>query len=342
MTDSSMVVALTPGDPAGIGPEILAKALADRDWTASMVPVVVGDATVMESVVQGCGLDLKVRSIESISDAAADPSVVDVLDCGVIDGAIPYGQIDEACGLAALSYIRRTCELIKSGEVDGFVTGPINKEAVWAAGSKFPGHTELLADLLDVPQSDVVTMFVLDRLRIFFLTRHHSLLDAVAKINVDETTEFLHRVDGLLGDLGVEGRPRIALAALNPHGGENGHLGTEELDILRPAVERAESDGLDVLGPVPADAVFFQGRQGQYDGVVALHHDQGHIAAKTVDFFGTVACQLGLPVLRTTVDHGTAFDIAGTWVANAHGQIRAMEVLAELGPRLLRSASAAP
>jgi 4-hydroxythreonine-4-phosphate dehydrogenase len=220
--------------------------------------------------------------------------------------------------------------------VHGLVTGPINKEAARAGGLEFPGHTELLADRFGVDADDVYTMFVVGKLRIFFLTRHLSLRDAIDALNVDRVHGAIVHVAKLLRDLGVEA-PHVALAALNPHAGEGGMMGSEEIEILRPAVEAAREDGVQVSGPVPADAVFHQGHEGRFDGVISLYHDQGHVASKTLDFFGTVSATLGLPVIRTSVDHGTAFDLAGRWKADARGQIAALKVGAELAPGALMS-----
>lgn len=334
MPESPPIIALTTGDPAGVGPEIVTKAIADGRWLGRLRPVVVGDASVIRGVVEACGLDLQVRVVTDPADVLAEAGTLDVLDCDAV-GDFTYGKVDAACGRAAITYIEKACELARDGSVHGLVTGPINKEAIWAAGSKFPGHTEMLAHLFDVPEEEAVTMFLLGKMRIFFLTRHLSLVDAIAKLEVGMVERFLHRAHTAIADVGVS-NPTLALSALNPHGGENGKMGAEEQQILAPAVERAQAAGLDVVGPVPADAVFHQARQGRYDGVIALFHDQGHIASKTVDFFGTVACELGLPVIRTTVDHGTAFDIAGTWVADAGGQSEAMLAAAEFAPGVLR------
>jgi 4-hydroxythreonine-4-phosphate dehydrogenase len=329
-------LSLTLGDPAGIGPEIVVKALADPSWHGVLQPVVVGDIDVIHQAAAGCGLDLPLHAVGGPHDIAGDPGIVYVVDCGVLR-APRHGVVDADHGRAALTYIERACELVRQRHVDGLVTGPISKEAIWAAGAKFPGHTELLADLFGVAQNKVMTMFVLSEYKIFFLTRHLSLREAIGSLTVDGTVYALTQVHAHMRSLGVRS-PRLALPALNPHAGENGNLGREEIDILVPAVEQARQLGIDVAGPVPSDAVFFHARKGRYDAVLSLFHDQGHIAAKTVDFFGTVACELGLPVIRTSVDHGTAFDIAGRWVADASGQIAAMRTAAALASALQASA----
>jgi 4-hydroxythreonine-4-phosphate dehydrogenase len=317
-------LALTLGDPAGIGPEIMAKALAEGSAYDLMKPVAVGTRGVLEQVIEGAGLDLQVRVIGSPADARGERGTVDLIEAGTLQQA-HFGRVDAEHGRAALDAIEKACSL----DVDGLVTGPINKEAARAGGLKFPGHTELLADLLGADPDGVFTMFVVGKLRIFFLTRHLSLRDAIDALTVEKVHDGIVRVDGLLRELGVDD-PHVALAALNPHAGEGGLMGDEEIRVLRPAVEKAREDGLHVSGPVPADAVFHQGHEGRFDGVIALYHDQGHIASKTLDFFGTVSATLGLPVIRTSVDHGTAFDLAGTWKADARGQVNALRVGAEL------------
>ena len=333
MDDVRPLVAMTIGDPAGIGPEIVVKALADRAAREAVRPVVIGDALVLEAAVAGCRLPLEVRSIEGMDDVTADPTLVEVLDLGNV-GELRHGVVSGQCGRAAVEYIEKAAELARQGVIDGIVTAPLNKEAIWESGSPFPGHTEMLAELLGVSAEQVFTMFVLEDLRIFFLTRHHPLSEVVGQLTRERVRDGLIRMSELLQQLGI-GAPRVALAALNPHAGENGKLGTEEVTMLGPAADDARRAGIDVEGPIPADAVFYRCRQGHFDAVLSLYHDQGHVAAKTLDFFGTVSCTLGLPVIRTSVDHGTAFDIAGRWVADARGQVAAMRVAAELAPKVL-------
>ena len=337
MAASRPTLALTLGDPAGIGPEIMAKALADGSCYEVLSPVVVGDRGVLEQVVEGAGLELEIRTVDAPGDARGERGIVDLVDLDNM-GDVRFGEIDAAHGRAALDWIEHACALARDGAVEGIVTGPINKEAAKAGGLKHPGHTELLADLLGAEPDDVFTMFVVGRLRIFFLTRHLSLRDAIDALTEERVHAGIVRVNELLGDLGVD-EPRIALAALNPHAGEGGMMGDEEIRVLRPAVERAREEDVDVAGPVPADAVFHQGHEGRFDGVIALYHDQGHIASKTLDFFGTVSATLGLPVIRTSVDHGTAYDLAGRFEAVARGQVNALRVGAELAPGALRAAA---
>ena len=327
-------LALTLGDPAGIGPEIMAKALAEGSALDALVPVVVGDAGVFGQVIEGCGLDLSVNRIDSPADA--EPDMVNLIDLDNM-GEVRFGEIDADHGRAALEWIDHACALARDGGVHGLVTGPINKEAARAGGLEFPGHTELLADRFGVDSDDVYTMFVVGKLRIFFYSRHLSLRDAIDALNVDRVHGAIVHVAGLLKDLGVD-EPHVALAALNPargRGRDDGRRGDRDPPprgrgrALRRRPRRP--------GPVPADAVFHQGHEGRFDGVISLYHDQGHVASKTLDFFGTVSATLGLPVIRTSVDHGTAFDLAGKWKADARGQIAALRVGAELAPGALRA-----
>lgn len=326
-------IAITTGDPAGIGPELVAKALADPAWVNHITPVVIGDAAVLGAVVQACGLPLTVKPLANAAEASGRHGFLEVIDCHDVD-EVQYGVVDARYGAAAIDYIETACKLAKSGDVDGLVTGPINKTAVWATGAKFPGHTEMLAHLFGVPETQAVTMFVTGKLRIFFLTRHLSLRAAIERLDVPMVQGFIETVAKSLAGLGIQA-PHFAVAGLNPHNGEGGKMGSEEQEVLAPAVDRARQLGIDVVGPIPADAVFYQARQGRFDAVISLYHDQGHIAAKTLDFFGTVSCELGLPVIRTTVDSGTAFDIAGTWVADPRGQVAAMLAAGTLAPGVL-------
>lgn len=340
MGDGRPFIAVTMGDPAGIGPEIIVKALADAATREAVRPLVVGDVKVLEEAVHGCRLELEVRAVHSVGEVTGDRRFVEVFDLQNVR-ELRHGVVDAAFGRAAVEYVEKAAELVRDGLVTGIVTAPLNKEAIWKSGSKFPGHTEMLAELFGVPPEQVFTMFVLDDLRIFFLTRHHPLSEVFEHITRERVASGLIRINDLLKDLGVPA-PRIALAALNPHAGENGKMGTEEHSTLQPAVADARSDGVDVQGPIPADAVFYQCRQGRFDAVLSLYHDQGHVAAKTLDFFGAVSCTLGLPVIRTSVDHGTAFDIAGRWVAEPRGQIAALRVVAELAPRLASARASVP
>ncbi len=304
------LLAVTVGDPAGIGPEIAVRAAVDDDVRSRARVLLVGDADIVRRAAKLCDLDAPVRAIDDPAAASQEAGSIDVLDIGIAPaGEIVPGRVSALAGRSAVTAVETATRLALDRRVDAVVTAPINKEAIWAAGSQHLGHTEMLGELTGAKES--TTMFVVRDLKIFFTTRHTSLLKAVGQITRDRVGAA---IESSLTALRVFGhpRPRLAVAAVNPHGGEGGNFGREEIDEIAPAVEAARSAGADVTGPVPADSVFYQALQGRYDGVLAQFHDQGHIAAKTVDFDGTVSVTVGLPILRTSVDHGTAFDIAGT------------------------------
>ena len=316
------VLAVTLGDPVGIGPEITARTLAEQAGAADHHGVAVGDAAALRRGVEAMGLDVEVRSVEGFDVEPAE-GVIDIVDTGVLGDDVPeWGQVDARAGRAAVAAIETATRAAMERKVAGIVTGPINKEAIWAAGSKHLGHTEMLGELTGVTEQD--TMFVVrnsaqegHHLRIFFTTRHVSLRKAIDQLTKERIQDSIRKAHTALQVFGVE-NPRLAVAALNPHGGENGNFGDEEIVHIGPACEAAREAGLDVRGPIPADSVFHQGLVGRFDGILSQYHDQGHIPAKTFDFDGTISVTVGLPILRTSVDHGTAFDIAGTGKAG-HG-----------------------
>ncbi|MFI8849830.1 4-hydroxythreonine-4-phosphate dehydrogenase PdxA [Streptomyces sp. 891-h] len=331
------VLAVTLGDPVGIGPEITARTLAAVAGEAGHHGVAVGDAEALRRGARAAGVDAEVREVTDFSAEPAGPGVIDVLDTGVLGTDLPaWGTVDGRAGRAAVTAIETATRAAMAGEVAGIVTGPINKEAIWEAGSKHLGHTEMLGELTGVTRQD--TMFVVrntavagHHLRIFFTTRHVALRKALDQLTAERVR---NSVDEALTALRVFGtdRPRLAVAAVNPHGGENGAFGDEEIEHIAPACEAARADGLDVTGPVPADSVFHQGLTGRYDGVLSHFHDQGHIPAKTYDFDGTISVTVGLPILRTSVDHGTAFDIAGSGRADHATMLSAYRAAVDYSP----------
>lgn len=316
------VLALTLGDPVGIGPEIVARTLAEVGGISGHRGVAVGDAAALRRGVAAMHLDVEVREVDSFSHAPV-AGVIDIFDTGVLGSDVPeWGKVDARAGQAAITAIEVATKAALQQQVAGIVTGPINKEAAWESGQKHLGHTELLGELTGVHDQD--TMFVVRKthkpghqLRVFFATRHVSLRKALDQITKDRVKTSLRKADRALRVFGTES-PRLAVAALNPHGGEGGAFGDEEIKEIGPAVEELREEGLEVAGPIPADSIFHQGLSGKYDGILSLYHDQGHIPTKTFDFDGTISVTVGLPILRTSVDHGTAFDIAGKGVAN-HG-----------------------
>lgn len=335
---SRPTLALTVGDPVGIGPEITVATLLEHGDDLGARGIVVGDAAAIERGVAALGKRTPINVVDSFDCPESPAGTIDVYDIGVLGDDLPaWGTVDERAGRASVKAIEVAAKAAMDQKVAGMVTGPINKEAIWAAGSKFLGHTEMLGELTGVREQD--TMFVVRNranpahsLRIFFATRHLSLRKALDAIDVESQVGSIIRAHRALEVFGVD-QPRLATAAINPHAGENGHFGDEEITILKPALERVRDEhGLDVDGPIPADSVFHQGLQGRYDGVLSQYHDQGHVASKTYDFDGTISVTVGLPILRTSVDHGTAFDIAGQGKADPGTMISAYLAAIEFAP----------
>ncbi|MFN7986916.1 MAG: 4-hydroxythreonine-4-phosphate dehydrogenase PdxA [Thermoanaerobaculia bacterium] len=326
MPHTRPVVAITLGDPASVGPEVVVKALATGELHELCVPVVVGDPRAVERALATTGAALRVVPVARPGAATGEPGLAEVVDVPArgFDG-IGWGRIQADAGRAAFESIRVAIGLALAREVDAVATAPVNKEAFRAAGVTQIGHTEIFGELTGT--ADPLTLFEVKALRIFFLTRHLSLAEAIGRITADRTFDALVRSAAALRTLGVAS-PRIAVAALNPHGGEHGLFGDEEERELAPAVERARAAGIDARGPHPADSVFWHAAEGRFDAVLSLYHDQGHVAAKMYDFERTVSITCGLPFLRTSVDHGTAFDIAGTGRANAVSMVEAVRAAA--------------
>jgi len=322
-------IGITLGDPAGIGPEIVLGALSDGEVHERCVPVVIGYAGVLRrcSIASGvsAGEIVTIESPKAALGVKGKVEVVHVETDGMQD--ICPGIVSADAGTAADAFVKRACELGLGGEISAITTAPINKEALRLAGVPHIGHTEMLAAYLDSPNP--LTLFVTDNMRIFFLSRHLSLREAIDYISAERVYDFIRRVHSAMTDLGVA-KPRIGLAALNPHASDGGQFGTEEREHLIPAAARAREQGIDVSDPMGADSIFNMALEGRFDCVISLYHDQGHIAAKTRDFHGTVTATLGLPVLRTSVDHGTAFDIAWKGIANPISMKLAILAAAEM------------
>lgn len=314
LADPRPGIAITMGDPAGIGPEIVARALADPGVAAGARCVLFGDARVMQRALAICGLPLELRALRSPREAEAGGGCIQLVDLANADpAAYAAGQVSARCGRAAWECVEAATRAALAGEVDAVATAPLNKEAIAAAGLPHLGHTEMLAALSGV--GNPLTMFETLGLRVFFLTRHVALRRACELVTRPRLVDCLRNCAAALARLGLQGT--IAVAGLNPHCGEHGLFGEEEGREIEPAIAEARSRGLAVEGPVGADSVFHLARMGRYAAVLSLYHDQGHIACKTLDFERTVSLTLGLPFLRTSVDHGTAFDIAWQGKASA-------------------------
>ncbi len=324
------IIAVTMGDPAGIGPEIVAKSIADKATFDVARCIVIGDKKVMEKAIKIVGADLKVNVVESPADGDYSYGVLNMIDLDNIDmSRFEYGKINAMCGQAAFDYIKKSIEITMDKQADAVATTPINKESLHAAEVDFIGHTEIFGALTGT--ADPLTMFETNGLRVFFLTRHKSLRDMLDDIKKDRIIDYVERCTEALRRLGVKDGT-MAVAGLNPHSGEHGLFGWEEVKEIAPAVEELKERGFNVAGPVPADSVFHQAAQGRFNSVLSLYHDQGHIATKTLDFDRTISITNGMPILRTSVDHGTAFDIAGKGIAGAVSMEEAIRLAAKYAP----------
>ncbi|MBO8416109.1 MAG: 4-hydroxythreonine-4-phosphate dehydrogenase PdxA [Proteobacteria bacterium] len=327
---SKPIIAVPIGDPAGVGPEITAKSLVSPEVQNCASVIVVGDGKIMAKAVEIVKADLTIKKIEKVSDADFSNGVLNLIDLDNVDmNEFAYGKVSGMCGKAAYAYIAKCIDLANKREVDAVATTPINKESLHAGNIPFIGHTEIFGALTNTP--DPLTMFETRGLRVFFLTRHLSLLQMLGQIKKDRIIDYVKRCTEALHRLGVtEGT--MAVAGLNPHSGEHGLFGWEEVNEIAPAVEELKKMGYNVAGPVPADSVFHQAAIGRYNSVLSLYHDQGHIATKTLDFERTISVTNGMPILRTSVDHGTAFDIAGKGIVSAVSMIEAIVLAAKYAP----------
>ena len=301
-------IGVTLGDPAGIGPEVFAKAAAQVAGRCDLV-------------VYGTHWALELGA--EIADIGWDRGACEVVDIGVTrPNDFRFGEISAVCGDVAVRAVEAAAHDALAGEIDAMMTCPLNKEAIHAAGCNDIGHQEILARLAGVEST--ATMLMTPGLRVVHLSTHKSLIEAgryVTKANVLAKLELCHQT---LTRWGLSGA-KIAVAALNPHGGEGGLLGREELDAIGPAVEAAQSEGIDAVGPLPADSVFNRAIDGEFDVVLAMYHDQGHIAIKVHNFHQSITATLGIPFIRTSVDHGTAFDIAGRGIADEQSTVAALD-----------------
>ena len=328
------LIAVPLGDPAGIGPEIVARSIADKELFRITDCIVIGDKKVMENAIRITGEDLKVNVVADPAEGDYREGILNLIDLDNIDmDRFEFGKVDAMCGKAAFEYIEKSIQITMAGKADAVATTPINKESLRAGGINFIGHTEIFGALTGT--KDPLTMFETNGMRVFFLTRHLSLRAMLDQIKKERVIDYVVRCTEALRRLGVtEGT--MAVAGLNPHSGEHGLFGWEEVNEIAPAVEELKKMGYNVAGPVPADSVFHQAMLGRYNSVLSLYHDQGHIATKTLDFDRTIAITNGMPILRTSVDHGTAFDIAGKGIAGAVSMKEAIRLAAKYAPYFTR------
>ncbi|WP_432240124.1 4-hydroxythreonine-4-phosphate dehydrogenase PdxA [Herbaspirillum robiniae] len=325
------VIGITMGDATGVGPEIIMKSLARRALYEGCRPLVIGDAKRLLNAGRITGVPLKVRAISSPAEARFTYGEIDCIDLGLIPEDLPYGKLSAVAGNAAFQYIARTVELTSAGELDAICTAPLNKEALHAGGHIFPGHTEILAHLTGIPE--VSMMLVAPKLRVIHVTTHIGLIDAINRIEPGLVQRTIERAHDTLVRAGIS-QPRIGVCGINPHAGENGLFGYgEEEKKIIPAIEVLRARGWDVEGPLPADTLFYRAGRGDFDVVVAMYHDQGHGPVKVMGLEAGVNVTVGLPVIRTSVDHGTAFDIAGKGIADEGSMLEALKQAQDLATR---------
>ena len=328
-SDFRPLLAITLGDPAGIGPEVTLKALQHETVYTACRPLVIGDQRILRRAAAWLG------GPEPAWDVVDDPAAgryqagaVTLLDLHNADPEhFAPGNFGAAAGRAAVAYVFRACDLAMAGEVDAVVTAPLNKEAMHLGGYKYPGHTELLAERTRAER--VSMLLVGPKLRVVHVSTHVSLQEAIRRVTTRRVREVIDLAAASCRSLGIA-EPRIAVAGLNPHAGEGGLFGEQEAEAIQPAIDAARADGLNVSDPMPPDTVFLRAVKGEYDIVVAMYHDQGHIPMKLLAFDSGVNVSIGLPIIRTSVDHGTAFDIAGTGKASAESMLAAIDVAVQM------------
>ena len=330
------VLGITMGDPSGIGPEISVKALGQAKVYEICRPLIIGDAGIMEKAVREAvkRKDIVIHPVSSVGECLFEPGTIDVFDLHNIEAAkLKIAIVNAASGEAAFSSVKKAIELALAGEIDATITNPLNKEALNLAGHHYAGHTEIYADLTGT--KDYSMMLADGDLRVLHVSTHVSLREACVRVKKDRVLKVIELAHTTCGNLGISD-PRVAVAGLNPHAGEGGLFGREEIEEIAPAIEAAKSKGINASGPIPPDTVFAKARGGMYDIVVAMYHDQGHIPLKTLGFqydrnsgkwqtISGVNITLGLPIIRSSVDHGTAFDQAWQGSANESSLLSAIE-----------------
>jgi 4-phospho-D-threonate 3-dehydrogenase / 4-phospho-D-erythronate 3-dehydrogenase len=333
------ILGISAGDPAGIGPEITAKALMLPGIYEICKPLVVCDAAIMEQIIRLCGFHLQVNRVEKPSDGKYEYGTVDVLDMKNIDmNAFAFNTVSAMSGKASFEYVAKVIELAMNGSIDATITGPIHKEAIQKAGFHYAGHTEIYGELTGT--KDYAMMLADGDFRVVHVSTHVSLLNAIKRVKKERVLKVIELANEALKRIDIA-HPKIAVAGLNPHAGENGLFGREEIDEITPAIEAAKELGINAEGPFPPDTIFPKMRGGQYDITVCMYHDQGHIPTKLLGFnynhqkgvwegLSGVNITLGLPIIRVSVDHGVAFDKGGKGEANADSMIQAIKYGARL------------
>jgi 4-hydroxythreonine-4-phosphate dehydrogenase len=330
--DTRPRIAITMGDGAGVGPEVIVKSLAHSDLYERCQPLVVGDLSRLEAAEAAVHSGLRFAAItaDQVDAATYEAGTVTCLDLGLLPADLPWGVVSAKAGDAAYQYVKTAVDLVRQGVVDAICTAPLNKEALHAGGHKYPGHTELLAELTGTPE--VSMMLTAPGLRVIHVTTHMGLLDAIARIEPGLVERTIARGYAVLEAAGLS-RKKIGVCGINPHAGENGLFGGgEEETKIAPAIAACRARGWDVEGPLPADTLFFRAGRGDFDLVVAMYHDQGHGPVKVLGIEAGVNITVGMPAVRTSVDHGTAFDIAGKGIVDERSLLEALRQAIALAP----------
>lgn len=325
------IIGITMGDAAGVGAEVIVKSLHNRKVYDQSYPFVIGDAKMLERAADLLNLDITVKRVKEDSDfTEINFGEIACYDLNLLPRDLPFGKVSAAAGDAAFQYLKTAIELANKGVIDAICTAPLNKEALHKGGHKYPGHTEILADLTNT--KDFSMMLSSPKLKVIHVTTHVGLLDAINMIEPERVYKVIQLANKTLSSSGME-QPKIGICGINPHAGENGLFGYgEEEEKIIPAVERAIKNGINVEGPHPADTLFFRAQRGDFDIVVAMYHDQGHGPIKVLGLEAGVNITVGLPIIRTSVDHGTAFDIAGKGIVDEKSMLEALRQAIELAP----------
>lgn len=316
------------GDAAGIGPELILKAFRSPELYDICRPLLIGSKAAMESYRQLLDIEAHFRAVDSPQNAVYEPGILDVLDLGLIDvAALEVGKVAAEPGNAAVAYTQEAGKMALQGIIDAIVSAPLNKESMRMAGYQFEGQTQILAELTGATRFGMILL--LGNIRVMMLTTHTALRKACDAVTRDKVLSMIELSYDTLRAFGIA-HPTIAVAGLNPHSGEGGLFGREEVDGSIPAIEAAIANGINAVGPVPADVVFVKAKQGEYDLVLAMYHDQANMAAKLLGFGEIVTVLAGLPIIRTSVGHGTAFDIAGKGIADERNFVMAVKAAADM------------
>lgn len=324
------IVGMTMGDASGVGPEIIVKSLLNKHLYEQSHPIVIGDVKMLKRAAELLDTEITIKQVNENSDFTTRFGEIACYDLDLLPVDLPFGKVSSEAGNAAFEYLKTAIELANEGRIDAICTAPLNKEALHKGGHIYPGHTEILAELTGT--KDFSMMLSSPKLKVIHVTTHVGLIDAINMINPERVYKVIRLAHETLTNAGVD-QPKIGVCGINPHAGENGLFGYgEEEEKIIPATDRAMEEGLNVEGPLPADTLFFRAQRGDFDIVLAMYHDQGHGPIKVLGLEAGVNITVGLPIIRTSVDHGTAFDIAGTGIADERSMLEALKQAIELSP----------